>query len=106
MRRKKAACKSGPSKPPSAHEAGKISRHGGKRPAAPTKDVKYDEEELLSFVAIRQSNSEISKRERITLKTVVLGAIRRSRTAMCLRRNCLYGPGRMDMPPFRRQNPS
>jgi len=84
MRRKKAGRKSGPSKPLSAHEAGKTSPHGGKRPAAPSKDVEYDdessykpaerltvrEEELLSFVAVRQTNSEIAKRERITLKTV------------------------------------
>lgn len=84
MRRKKAVHKSGPSKPLSAHEAGKVSPHGAKDSAAPAKGVKYDdessyqpaepltvrEEEMLSFVAHRQTNKEIAKREKITEKTV------------------------------------
>jgi DNA-binding CsgD family transcriptional regulator len=84
MRRKKAPRKSGLSKPLSAHEAGKVSPHAGKGPAPAPKGVKYDdegsykpaerltvrEEELLSFVAVRQSNGEIAEREKITLKTV------------------------------------
>jgi len=84
MRRKKAARTAGPSKPLSAHEAGKISPHSGKGPAIARKSVKYDEEEsyplperltvreeeVLSFLADGQTNAEISEREKITLKTV------------------------------------
>jgi DNA-binding CsgD family transcriptional regulator len=84
MRRKKAARKAGPSKPLSAHEAGKVSPHGGKRPAIAPKGVKYDddssykpaepltvrEEEMLSFVADDQPNEEIAKREKISPSTV------------------------------------
>ena len=84
MRRKKAARTAGPSKPLSAHEAGKISPHVGKGPATVRKSVKYDEEEsyplperlmvreeeVLSFLADGQTNAEISEREKITLKTV------------------------------------
>ncbi|PYI91165.1 MAG: hypothetical protein DME97_14535 [Verrucomicrobia bacterium] len=84
MRRKKATRKAGPSKPLSAHEAGKVSSHEPKAPATASKSVKYDdetsykpaepltvrEEEMLSFVAVRQSNVEIAEREKITLKTV------------------------------------
>jgi DNA-binding CsgD family transcriptional regulator len=84
MRRKKAARPAESSKPLSAHEAGKISPHGGKDSATPPKSVKYDdeashkpaerltvrEEEMLSFVAVRQSNAEIAERENITEKTV------------------------------------
>ena len=84
MRRKKAARKAGPSKPLSAHEAGKTSPHESKASASAHKSVKYDdessykpaerltvrEEEMLSFVAVRQSNAEIAKREKITEKTV------------------------------------
>lgn len=84
MRRKKAARKAGPSKPLSAHEAGKVSPRGAKGPATAPKGVKYDdessyqpeqpltlrEEEMLSFVAHRQTNEEIAKREKITEKTV------------------------------------
>jgi DNA-binding NarL/FixJ family response regulator len=78
MRRKKAARKSGPSKPLSAHEAGKTAPHGAKDSATPPKGVKYDdessyrpeepltvrEEEMLSLVAHRQTNKEIAKREK------------------------------------------
>src|SRR5438128_430691 len=84
MRRKKAVRKAGPSKPLSAHEAGKISPHEPKASASARKSVKYDdesiykpaerltvrEEEMLSFVAVRQSNAEIARREKITEKTV------------------------------------
>jgi DNA-binding CsgD family transcriptional regulator len=84
MRRKKAARKSGPSKPLSAHEAGKISPHSDKSPATAPKAVKYDdeasykpeepltvrEEEILYFVADDQPNEEIAKREKIALSTV------------------------------------
>jgi DNA-binding CsgD family transcriptional regulator len=84
MRRKKAARKAGPSKPLSAHEAGKVSPHGSKGPATSAKAVKYDdetsykpaerltvrEEEILSFVADDQPNEEIAKRENIAPSTV------------------------------------
>jgi DNA-binding CsgD family transcriptional regulator len=84
MRRKKAARKTGPSKPLSAHEAGKTSPHGAKGPALAPKGVKYDdeasykpaelltvrEEEILSFVADDQPNEEIAKRENIARSTV------------------------------------
>lgn len=86
MRRKKAARKAGPTKPLSAHEAGKISAHGGRGPGIGIahKSVNYNdeasypslgrltvrEEEMLSFLADGQTNAEISKREKITLKTV------------------------------------
>ena len=84
MRRKKAARKSGPSKPLSAHEAGKTTPHEPKALATVPESVRYDddsnyqpaerltvrEEEMLSFVAVRQSNAEIAEREKITEKTV------------------------------------
>ncbi|MFN2623091.1 MAG: response regulator transcription factor [Chthoniobacterales bacterium] len=84
MRRKKAARKAGPSKPLSAHEAGKTSPHGSKSSAAATAGIKYDEEEIykpletltvreeeiLSFVADDQSNPDIAKREKISPSTV------------------------------------
>ncbi|HEV2806236.1 MAG TPA: helix-turn-helix transcriptional regulator [Chthoniobacterales bacterium] len=84
MRRKKAARKAGPSKPLSAHEAGKISRHKPKPPATVHRGVKYDdetsykpaetltvrEEEILSFVADDQNNDAIAKREKISESTV------------------------------------
>lgn len=84
MRRKKAARKSGPSKPLSAHEAGKVSPHGAKGPTPATKGVKYDdegsykpaepltvrEEEMLAFVADDQPNEEIARRENIARSTV------------------------------------
>ena len=84
MRRKKAVRKAGPSKPLSAHEAGKTSPHASKSSAAATKPVKYDdeeiykpaepltvrEEEILSFVADDQSNPDIAKREKISPGTV------------------------------------
>jgi DNA-binding CsgD family transcriptional regulator len=84
MRRKKAARKAGPSKPLSAHEAGKVSPHGAKAPARAAKDVKYDdetsykplepltvrEEEMLSFVADDLPNEEIAEREKIARSTV------------------------------------
>jgi DNA-binding CsgD family transcriptional regulator len=84
MRRKKAARKAGPSKPLSAHEAGKVSPHGAKGPATPPKGVKYDnessykpaepltvrEEEMLSFVADDLPNEEIAEREKIARSTV------------------------------------
>jgi DNA-binding CsgD family transcriptional regulator len=84
MRRKKAARKAGPSKPLSAHEAGKISPREPKAPAAAHKSVKYDdesiyqpletltvrEEEILSFVADDQSNDVIAEREKISESTV------------------------------------
>jgi DNA-binding CsgD family transcriptional regulator len=84
MRRKKAARKAGPSKPLSAHEAGKISPHGAKGSATAARSVKYDdeasykpaepltvrEEEMLSFVADDQPNEEIAKREKIARSTV------------------------------------
>ncbi|MEY2563646.1 MAG: Bacterial regulatory protein luxR family [Verrucomicrobiota bacterium] len=84
MRRKKATRPPGSPKPLSAHEAGKISPRSGKDSATPRKSVNYDdeasdkpaerltvrEEEMLSFVAVRQSNAEIARRENITEKTV------------------------------------
>ena len=84
MRRKKAARKSGPSKPLSAYEAGKISPHEPKAAGSTDKSVKYDdessykplepltvrEEEILSFVADDQPNEEIAKRESIAPSTV------------------------------------
>ena len=84
MRRKKAARKAGPSKPLSAHEAGKITPHGKKNSGPAPKSVKYDdeasskpaerltvrEEEILSFVADDQSNPDIAKRQKIARSTV------------------------------------
>jgi DNA-binding CsgD family transcriptional regulator len=84
MRRKKAARKAGPSKPLSAHEAGKVSPREGKTPATVRKSIKYDdestyvpaealtvrEEEMLSLVADDQPNEEIAKRENIARSTV------------------------------------
>jgi DNA-binding CsgD family transcriptional regulator len=84
MRRKKAARKAGPSKPLSAHEAGKPAPHGAKAVPKPSQGFTYDdesihqpkepltvrEEEILEFVAHRQTNEEIARREKITEKTV------------------------------------
>jgi DNA-binding CsgD family transcriptional regulator len=84
MRRKKAARKSGPPKPLSAHEAGKISSRDEKAAPKSGKGVKYDdegsykpaepltvrEEEILAFVADDQSNSDIARREKISQSTV------------------------------------
>jgi len=84
MRRKKAARKAGPSKPLSAHEAGKISPRSEKTPAPSRPSVRYDdeessrpaepltvrEEEILSFVADDQSNDDIADREKIAASTV------------------------------------
>ena len=84
MRRKKAARKAGPSKPLSAHEAGKISPHAPKTSGPTHKSVKYDdessykplepltvrEEEILSFVADDQTNDDIAEREKIAPSTV------------------------------------
>ena len=84
MRRKKAARKAGPSKPLSAHEAGKISPREGKSSAPARKSVRYDDEEsykppvrltvredeVLFLLADGKSNAEISEQEKITLKTV------------------------------------
>jgi DNA-binding NarL/FixJ family response regulator len=83
MRRKKAARKAGPSKPLSAHEAGKISPHAPKTSGTGRKSVKYDdesykplepltvrEEEILFFVADDQSNEDIAEREKIARSTV------------------------------------
>jgi DNA-binding CsgD family transcriptional regulator len=84
MRRKKAARKAGPSKPLSAHEAGKTAPRGKENSAPATRSIKYDdeasykpaepltvrEEEMLSFVADDQPNEEIAKREKIARSTV------------------------------------
>jgi DNA-binding CsgD family transcriptional regulator len=84
MRRKKAARKAEPSKPLSAHEAGKVSPHGAKNPPTAFKGVRYDdeasykpaepltvrEEEMLSLVADDLPNEEIAKRENIARSTV------------------------------------
>ena len=84
MRRKKAARKAGPSKPLSAHEAGKISSREENPPPKSGRSVRYDdessyapaepltvrEEEILAFVADDQSNSDIAKREKIAESTV------------------------------------
>jgi DNA-binding CsgD family transcriptional regulator len=84
MRRKKAAPKAGPSKPLSAHEAGKTAPHAKQSSATAPKSVKYDdqesykplemltvrEEQILSFVADDQSNDDIADREKIAPSTV------------------------------------
>jgi DNA-binding CsgD family transcriptional regulator len=84
MRRKKAARKAGPSKPLSAHEAGKTAPRGKENSPPATRSIKYDdeasykpaepltvrEEEMLSFVADDQPNEEIAKREKIARSTV------------------------------------
>jgi DNA-binding NarL/FixJ family response regulator len=84
MRRKKAARKTGPPKPLSAHEAGKISPREPKPPATARKGVKYDdesnyapaepltvrEEEILSFLADDKSNADIADHEKIAPSTV------------------------------------
>ena len=84
MRRKKAVRKAGPSKPLSAHEAGKISPREGRDSAPARKSVRYDdeesykptepltvrEEEMLSFLADDQSNDDIADREKIAPSTV------------------------------------
>ena len=84
MRRKKATRKAGPSKPLSAHEAGKISPHLPKTSGTAHKSVRYDdeslykplesltvrEEEILSFLADDQSNEDIAEREKIARSTV------------------------------------
>jgi DNA-binding NarL/FixJ family response regulator len=84
MRRKKAARKCGPSKPLSAHEAGKTAPRGKENSAPATRSIEYDneasykpaepltvrEEEMLSFVADDQPNEEIAKRGKIARSTV------------------------------------
>lgn len=65
MRRKKAARKAGPSKPLSAHEAGKVSPHRARDPAAAARSVKYDDEAIYKpLVPLTvKTHSVIERRE-------------------------------------------